>query len=225
MGNACSIKHHLLIKAYLVLGFFYLFCPMAKGQDQRFADSLEVVYKTGNFLEQDRLKILHQLVTSFENPERKLNYSYELIERAQRLDSNQYLFDGYLQKGTALRLKSDLTEALKSYFEAAKIAVEAKVNRDLGFVDIAIADVYSIMGNHNNAVKYYHDAIDILREENDLKSYASALENLGDEYLISDKPDSALIIFEESGKIFRELNYEMGIAYNRGNMGIAYAMQ
>jgi adenylate cyclase len=225
MGISCSLKSHFSQKAYLILGFFYFFYSAAYSQNQTPIDSLELVYTMNNFEEPIRLKILQTLAADHEDPQKKLAFSIELIQTAQALDSMYYLYDGFLQKGTALRLKSDLTQALESYFQAAKIAIDTKSYRDLGIVNIAIADVYSIMGNHKNAVKYYHDAIDILREENDSILFASALENLGDEYLTVDKPDSALLIFEESGAIFRALNYEPGIGYNLGNIGIAYAEQ
>ena len=225
MGYPFTVKSSFIGKAYIILGFFYFLSLSGYSQNQTPADSLEAIYTEGEYEERNRLRILKDLATTLEDPEKKLAYSVELINTAHTLDSISYLYDGFLQQGTALRLKSDLSEALESYFQAAKIAVAEKLNRELGIVNIAIADVYSIMGNHNNAVQYYHSAIDILRDEDDSLGFASALENLGDEYLIVDKPDSALLIFKESGEIFSALNYEIGIAYNSGNVGIAYAEQ
>lgn len=225
MGYPFTVKSSFIGKAYIILGFFYFLSLSGYSQNQTPADSLEAIYTEGEYEERNRLRILKDLATTLEDPEKKLAYSIELINTAHTLDSISYLYDGFLQQGTALRLKSDLSEALESYFQAAKIAVAEKLNRELGIVNIAIADVYSIMGNHNNAVQYYHSAIDILRDEDDSLGFASALENLGDEYLIVDKPDSALLIFKESGEIFSALNYEIGIAYNSGNVGIAYAEQ
>jgi len=225
MGHPYTVKSSFIGKAYIILGFFYFLSLSVYSQNQTLADSLEAIYTEGEYEERNRLRILKDLAMALEDPEKMLAYSIELINTANTLDSISYLYDGYLQQGTALRLKSDLSEALESYFQAAKIAVAEKLNRELGIVNIAIADIYSIMGNHNNAVQYYHSAIDILREEDDSLGFASALENLGDEYLTVDKPDSALLIFEESGKIFRDINDEIGIAYNRGNVGIAYAEQ
>jgi class 3 adenylate cyclase len=54
--------------------------------------------------------------------------------------------------------------------------------------------------------------------------YATALENLGDHYnLYMAQPDSALLLFKESGAIFKKLNNKTGLAYNLGNVGLAYA--
>ena len=207
------------------MGFLFIISPAVYCQQNNLVDSLESIYKAKEYKEQDKLKILVGLATEVEDPQKKLSYSIQLIREAGLAGSNNYLYTGYLHQGHALRLKSDLTQALESYFKAAKIAREDKNNRETGLVNVAIADVYSIMGNHSSAVKYYHSAIDILREENDSKGFASALENLGDEYLTVNKPDSALLIFKESGEIFRALNYESGMAYNLGNIGIAYALQ
>jgi len=54
---------------------------------------------------------------------------------------------------------------------------------------------------------------------------ASALLNAGDTYFNNEKYDKALAYFEESGYIFNELNYTVGIAYNLGNVGMVYAEQ
>lgn len=211
--------------AFLTLGFFLIVCWSLSGQGISSLDSLESAYRKGNFQEGDRLSILKQLAIGNEDPQKKLTLSSELIEAAQASDSIHYLYDGFLQRGNALRLKSDLTQALESFFQATEIAVEEKLNRQLGVVYIAIADVYSIMDNHDNAINYYQIAIDILREENDSIAVGSALLNAGDEYFNQGKLDSAMIFFHESGEIFRDLNYEVGLAYNLGNIGMVYAEQ
>ncbi len=200
MEKYCSKIFYRYKKVYYLLGFFFLFCIGLFGQNQIVVDSLEMVYLSGNFEEEDRLELLRQLAEDHADPQKVLTYSLELIELAKESGSSYYLYKGFLQKGQAYRLKSDLTQALESYFEAVKIVVNENMNKDLGIVNIAIADVYSIMENHENAILYYNSSIVILREENDSVNLASALNNLGDEYLNSSQPDSALIIFEESGK-------------------------
>jgi len=208
----------------VMLGFFFMAYVGVYCQGQAQLDSLELVYSKGNMLEKDRLNILLELAQYVTDPQNKLAYSIALLETAQALDSSSYLFDGFLQKGNALSQKGDLPQALESYIQAAKIAKEAKINYKLGKVNIVIGDVYSFMGNHNNAVQYYKSAIHIHRENDSILMLATALENLGDEYLNVSKPDSALIMFEESGPLFKSLSYMDGIAMNIGNKGIAYAL-
>lgn len=210
-------------KAYLTLGFFIILCANTYCQNQKLADSIESVYLQGSFEEQDRLKILKKLAVNHTNTEKKLAYSLELIRTAQALDSVDYLFSGFLEKGNALRLKSDLSQALESYIQGAKIAVKKKHNRDLGLIYISIATVYSVMGNHKNAVHYNKNAIEILRIEKDSLNVASALLNAGDESINMGKLHSALVYTKESETIFNAIKYPLGQAYSLGNLGMIYA--
>ena len=212
-------------KAYLTLGFFIIIFSTAIAQNITLSDSLENVYTNGLFIEEDRLTILRDLAHDHPDPERALYYSEKLIKLAQELDSIDYLYHGHLNKGNALRFKGDLSKALENYFTSAKIAIEEGKNRELGIVNITIADVYSIMGNHNNANQYYLQAIEILRKENDSLNLASALLNAGDEFINQGNFDAAIIYFNESTLIFKNIDNLMGIAYNLGNTGMVYAEQ
>ena len=194
-------------------------------QNQSIADSLEIIYNQNIYSNEEKLPILKDLTFYQLNTDKKLTQSTELIQLARELDSVKYLYHGYLQKGNALKLKSEMSSALESYIEAAKIAMEENWSMELGATYITIADVYSIMKNHDNAVSYYRNAISILREANDSIKLASALLNAGDEYFNQRQLDSALAFFEESGKIFRAIDYEIGVAYNLGNVGMVYAEQ
>lgn len=222
--NKYSMSKFILNKAYVIIGFFLISFMHLFGQNQNFIDSLEQVYTSGQYEQKEQLIILDQLVTGHKDFERVLFFCEELLDKSQKLDSLQYMFTAWLQKGNALTRKGDLSEALESYFQAAEIASKEKTNFKQGLVKIAIADVYSIMENHENAVFYYKEAITIHKNNDSLQYLASALENLGDEYLNVAKPDSALLMFEQSGPVFKRLGYTEGIAMNIGNKGIAYAL-
>ncbi len=209
-------------KSYLTI-FCFCFCYSLFAQDQKLSDSLEIVYKNKDYDKKAELKILESLSQLETNTEKKLTYSQQLIVKAKSTDSIAYEFSGYLQKGNALRLKSDLTEALESYFAAAKIASNNNFKSEEASINISIADVYSIMGDNQTSVKYYKEALDLMQNEGDSINLASAQLNLGDEYLNQNKLDSALYFFNASGKIFKALNYELGEAYNMGNVGLVYA--
>ena len=222
--------HHIWIRfknrAHIMLGFLFIASIPMDGQSLTSSiDSLEAIYQSIRADDPSRLKLLRKLTVEYEEPNQKLAYSKELIALGGKFDSIKYVFDGYLQQGNSLRLKSDLTQALESYIQAAKIAMEEGLDRQLGIVNITIADVYSIIGNQQNALNYYQNAIDILRNINDSIGLASALLNAGDEYFNQEKLDSAKLFFTESEKIFKALNHEEGVAYNQGNVGMIYAEQ
>ena len=225
-GNDYGISTLISKKACMTFMVFLVFCLELFCQNQKkFIDSLEQSYINGQYQEEEQLDILRKLCNQHYDLDKVLYYSEELILSAENLDSQDDMFWGCLQKGNALARKGDLSEALESYFKAAKIASKEKTNSNLGIVSIVIADVYSIMGNHNNAVQYYKKAITIHQENDSIWRLAMAVENLGDEYLNVSKPDSALLMFEKSGPIFKRMGYTEGIAMNIGNKGIAYALQ
>lgn len=205
------------------MGFFFIILFSSHGQTQVVGDSLELIFTQGVYQKQDKLKILKELAVTHPDVEKRLRYSELLIQAATALDSTVYLFQGYLEKGTSLRVKGDLANSLESYFEGARIAEKEKNNNLLGKVYIAIADVYSIMGNHQNTVKYYQNAIQILRHENDSLSIASALLNAGDELINVNSLDSALKYTNEAEIIFNRIDSKVGRAYSLGNLGMIYA--
>ena len=219
------MKNLASLRASLLVGFLYLFCLNGFTQNSAYIDSLKSIYNKEGFNKQDKLNILKELSSEERDPNVKLSYSDDLIASAQQSDSLDYLFLGYLNKGTALRLKSDFTQALDSYFKAANIASKNKIDRDLGLVNIVIADVYSLMGNHKNAINYYEIGIDLLKKEGDSLNFANGLSNLGDEYFINKQYDQAIVYFMESGYIFKKINSLEGTAFNLGNMGMVYAQQ
>jgi len=210
-------------KALLMAGLFFMSFLNVYAQHKTKGDSLERVYSSGSFEPHEELGILKELAVTHSNTDKRLQYSEQLIQLARELDSANYLFQGYLEKGNALRLKSDLSQALESYFEGAKIVENGKNTSRLGAVYIAIADVYSIMGNNENAIRYHQNAIRILRREGDSLKVATALLNAGDGYITMERLDSALVYTMEAESIFKKINSRLGQAYSLGNLGMIYA--
>ena len=144
MGNICSLIKLFIKKAYFVLGFFFMLSTVVYGQNQSEADSLELLYNTGNYEKADRLELLHSLALEHPNPDKALQYSEELLTSAKAVDSTRFIIWAYLQKGNSLRLKGDLSQALESYLEGVKIVEEEGSEIEmLGRFYITIASVYS----------------------------------------------------------------------------------
>ncbi len=224
MRNYRFIKIVFIKKAYIFLGFFFILCADVSGQNQVLADSLELIYTSGKFEEKDRLQLLNNLASSHPDPEKSLQFAEELLRRAKAADSTRRIINAYLSIGNSLASKGDLSQALASLFEGMKMAEKLESKKTLGIFYLGIAGVYASMGNNQNTIQYYKSAIKISKEENDSLNYAAALENLGDYYnLTLAKPDSALVLFEQSGPLFKALDYKIGLAYNLGNKGLAYA--
>lgn len=209
---------------YLLIGFLFFINPIVSGQDQQIADSLKRIYNQEILQDSFKLELLRNIAFN----ERKdlklgLQYAEELIRLSKQLENNLYLHRGYFQKGDKKRLLGDLEEALDAYFKSVEAARDAKFIRGEGSTYVAIADIYSVSNNHNNAMLYYHKAITTLRKSKDSIALASAISNAGDEFLNHGIYDSAFLYFSESGKIFERVNYLTGKAYSLGNIGMVYA--
>jgi len=215
----------LVFKGICSLIFLVLAISPCFGQNPEVSDSLIKIYESGNYDSAQRLYLLDRIARNNPNLDESLKYSDQLLIEAIAVDSSRYVYRGYLNRGQALEQKGDLSEALESYFKAVDISNERGEERELASLYTAIAAVYSGMGNKQNVKKYYTNAIKIFEDLDDRIGYAIALENLGDSYLEWAQPDSALVLFNMSGPIFKDLDRKPYLAYNLGNKGLAFAQK
>ena len=217
--------HKFFKKAsYFLIGFFCFITHTVSGQNQKLADSLVKIYKQDTVQGEAKLELLRKLsFNEINNLQLALQYAEELIRLSASSGNQLYLHRGYFQKGNKKRLLGNLEEALQAYFKSGDAARKANFFTGEGITYSAIADVYSISNNHNNAMLYYNKAIATLRKSKDSVVLGSAISNAGDEFLNHKNYDSALLYFRESTVIFEKVNYLIGKAYSLGNIGMVYA--
>jgi signal transduction histidine kinase len=193
-------------------------------QDQKVADSLTRIYQQDTLTDTARLELLLSLsFNEVRDLRQSLKYAEELISLSQLTENNRYLRAGYFLKGTKKRLLGNLDEALDAFFRSAEIAKKLHHLTGEGDAYGAIADTYSLANNHENAKRYYNEAITTLRHSNDSISLAAALSNAGDEFRKIGIYDSAILYFSEAKVIYDKLNYLIGKGYSIGNIGMVYA--
>ena len=198
-------------------------------QDQRIADSLLFIYDkqaNGDLNASEYSELVWSIAFNSTNPQEKIRYSNEMIDFSLKNGDEIGVLRGYYQLGDALRKLGNLDSALQVFFKCLEISKrqEAVVSNSVGESLVAIADIYSILGSHQNAIDYYKQAIFALTGRNKL-TLASVQLNLGDEYFNYGELDSALFYFEESQLIYQDLDYTIGVAYSLGNIGLVYAKQ
>ena len=211
---------------YLLIGFFYCISHLLSGQDQRIADSLSKVYQNDQLEGLEKLELLRNLAfNELSDLELSKQYAEELIALSKLENNNLYLFRGYYQKGSIYINAGDLEIALDAYFKGLETASKAAYMEGEGSAYYAIADVYSVMGNSDNAEEYYNKAIQILRKADDSVSLATALLNTGEYYFRNRKYAAALQFNDEAKVIFESVNNPIGMAYAIGNAGMLNAEQ
>ncbi|MGB5228892.1 MAG: adenylate/guanylate cyclase domain-containing protein [Eudoraea sp.] len=215
----------LIIKGIYVLGLLLFALTPCFGQNKNESDRLIKLYESGNYDIAQKLDLLDKIARNNPDPDESLKYSDQLLKEAIAVDSIRYVYRGYRYQGDALEAKGDLSRALESYFKALDISNELGEKRELGSIYTAIAAVYAGMGNKQNVKRYYSNAIKIFEDLEARINYAIAIENLGDSYLQWSEPDSALVLFNKSGPIFKALQRKDYLAYNLGNKGLAFAQK
>ncbi len=193
-------------------------------QNKELIDSLENRFLYPNLSISEQLSTLKGLAVSHPDPSRSIFYSDKLLALARSQNAKEAIIIGLQAKGNALTIKGDLSQAIEVFMHGVDLAKDIKDPELLGGLYVSIADVYSVMENKSNTILYYKKAIEVLQNIEDKGLYATAIENLGDEYNLNLKqPDSALFYFEESSKIWMAIDDKRGQAFNIGNKGLAYA--
>ncbi|MFY9242109.1 MAG: adenylate/guanylate cyclase domain-containing protein [Polaribacter sp.] len=215
-------------KVYFLIGFFCLFSFFTFSQDQKKADSLKNILRKNLYDRKDKLKNLADIAYYETDIDEIIIYSKELIATAIERDTAYFEYSGYLQLGQAYGQKGDLKTALTNLLKAAKVANDNDLKSSKAGIKVAIADIYSQMGDSKLSVKNYKEAI-LLYEKikiekiNDSINLASAKYNLGDEYYSQQKLDSSLYYYKKAADDFKSLGYEQYLAYILGSEGLVYA--
>ena len=207
-----------MLRKWIICGMLVVSCLRGSGQDQHVADSLLKLFReTPGAPEQQQLDWLSNISFNHHNPDSALHYARML---ASRTSDPHVLLQAFYHEGSAMRLLGNLDLSLEAYFKSLEHARNAGELKKEGLAYVAIGDVYSVSGAHQNSVTYYSKAIDILERAQDSVNLAIALFNVGDEYLKQDSLGEAGASFEAAGEIFKGLGYTSGLAYTFGNIGI-----
>jgi adenylate cyclase len=197
-------------------------------QDQKVADSLSVIFLMDTAKGVGKMELLRNLsFNEVKDLKKAQGYAEALITLATREGNDTYLFRGHLQLGNKKRMMGDLDQALAAYFKSVDVAHRSRYHQGEANAYGSIADVYSVAGNHANAITYYRKAIELARTmphtNQDSVYLASLFFNTGDEYLKRDLYDSSETFLKEAGELFDGANYPVGKAYVRGDFGMLYA--
>ncbi len=215
-------------KALLFFLGFFCFGILFSQEIPEDLDELKLLYNSKKYPKAQELDILKGLAIEENDPIEKLKFSEELLSLAKQLDSVRYIYSGYLQKGQALRIKGDFTQALECFFKGIELEYKDPKEKEenVAIMNTVIADVYSLMGNHENSIQYHKEAIQKFRNlKVDSLRLASALLNAGDALFLASRYDEAMTFFYESNLISNKKNYPTVSAYNLGNIGMVYAKQ
>ena len=216
-----DFNNRLCNTLFIVVAIFLSNFTLA--QEQKIADSLKNVFRKNLYQRVDKLKILSDIAYYETDIDEVIIYSNELIASSKEMDSVFREFDGYLRLGQAYSQKGELPKAIEELLKGAKITNDHNLEKEQARVKIALADVYSEMGDNKLAVKNYRDGIQYFQKVKDSTNLAISQYNLGDQYYKEEKLDSALTNYKSAANLFKIKGYENYQAYVLGSEGLVYA--
>lgn len=198
----------------------------ALSQNQHKADSIRDLIETQDLSTLEEMKSYHWLSAYSSSPEDELKYAERLLNLAKKSNNREYVIKANQRIGIAHRLMGNLGKALTSLFESANNAVgDERFTPLLADTYIEISACYTQNGDSENALLYGRKTIEILRKTNRKQELALNLLNMGYDYYLIAKYDSAISFYNESEPIFKEIEMTIGLAYLIGNRALVYWKQ
>lgn len=202
---------------------YALFFLDARSQNQVKADSIRFLIENHDLSQIEEMHAYYWLSAYSSSPEEELKYGNILLKLAKRSNNQEYLIRSNQRIGVAYRLMGDLGKALRHLFESANEAViQPEYEQYLADIYAEISTCYTQNGDSENALLYGLKTIEILRKTDRKRTLALNLLNIGYDYYLIGKYDSAMTYYQESEPILKEIGMSIGQAYLIGNRALVY---
>ena len=208
-------------KAYLLVSLWLTVASHTFAQQVNI-DSLLQVLKTET-VDTTRGNIYYALsmaYSSFE-PQKALDYANQLIQLGEKISDKRLLCFGYEALANTKYDNGANIEAI-DYFKKA-IALRLEMNVPKYILNLAndynnVAGLYHRMGNKNEAIKTYFDALRLYEKIGGKYGIAASYNNIGLIYYEIENYEEAKKYYQESLKVSESLNDKAGIANYHINM-------
>lgn len=214
--------HHLLKIFFWGIGFIFLFPCNLFAQEPLNLDSLKNRFKA-NPSEKYNLELIKNILVATDEPDSVLKYAEILMKQSLSSNNRLYLYDSYNYQGVAWQRKGEYHKSIDFLFKAATLAelLGSKINLAVTYVELG--NTYSESKNSALAFQYYNRGLNLLKEVGSPIGVGKTLYNIGDNLILKNEIDSALVYTEKAHKIFREHDKKDYEAYSLGNLGRIYA--
>ncbi len=173
----------------------------------------------------DKYDLLIQVVEDINDTDSIIRYCDQAIELAQGLDILPAL--PYLIKGEECLISGKLVLAFECFLQVASFYEELEDDSELARAYLLMANVYNVFRVFpENEKLYLQKAVEIFEQQKDTLRFSFALHNLAYTTYSMGQYDSALVIYNESLDLFKQLDPPTGpYAYFTclGNMGLVYS--
>jgi signal transduction histidine kinase len=191
--------------------FLFLFYPFVLSSENhpnilQHDDSLSVVLQSKDGSE--KIPVLLTLCWDLRNaePEKSIKYGTEAINLASQYKDYESLAKAYSFVGVAYRVMGRYSESIDLYYKGLEVAQSHNIPDQAGFAHLNLANLYIYQEHANLAFENIKKAEDIAIKTNNKSMLAYVYLFYGRTYSIEGKLDTALLSYEKSLSLRKEIN-------------------
>ena len=211
---------------FLIIGLLFISSP-THARSRSVADSCLHILNTNPKLSSlEKCDLLLTTIHNINYEDNFISLTNLLIKEAAKSGSNYHLFYGYYEQGQYHILNSGRTqEGLGLLFKCLEIAKSNRLTLEEGFALYVIGNAFLQLQNQSNAEKYLKDALYVFTHIPNKQYYANTSLELANLYLLQNRLDTALHLYQKAKTIFQTTDYTHALAYTQGNIGIIQVKQ
>lgn len=211
-------------KIQFIILFLFLHISFYAQSDQHTIDSLENILKTPNIADSIRLKANYLLADQylFNNNEKTLLYTDEVIQLAQHIKNKKYEGKALSLQGVVYKNKGDYKTAIEKHLLALKIQEEQKdlFGQAIAYNDIGI--LYKVMKNYPKALECYRKSNSLLIRTGKQMGISLTFGNIGTIFSDLNNYDSALFYYNKALSIAEKIQDPNALTTAYSNIGEIY---
>ena len=207
--------------------FFVVCLALSKGlmgQNKQIDSLLKIIESTQiDTVKLDKLLALSNLAS--QNPDTSLYYGKKALELSSRIKHKLGMMQAYKNLCVANAHRGNLKQALENSANGLDIAKSLSISKSIVDFTTNSANLYSMMGEYNDAEKYFLDANLLAKKINYTNGINSSYANLGTLYMEQSKFEKATEIITKALEIAeKQENYKI-IANSNLNLGYIFIKQ
>ncbi|TCO10391.1 tetratricopeptide repeat-containing sensor histidine kinase [Natronoflexus pectinivorans] len=211
----------------IILAMFLSLTFICYGRNRVAVDScLQILNSQTNLSIDEQSRLILKIIQNSDYEDPFFDYTSQLREIAEKSGDTYYLFYSWYEEGQALINKGSYEDATSHLIKSLEIARENNLIEETGLAKYALSVVFYTTNNHEAAIRYIKDAINIYSKLDQSHHFlGGSYYQLGNIYLVLKEPDSALYNYHLASQHFDPDIAPHAFAYIQGNIGTIHFQQ
>ncbi|ASB48504.1 tetratricopeptide repeat-containing sensor histidine kinase [Alkalitalea saponilacus] len=216
-----------MIRQPLIFAILFSLTIISYGRNGVAVDScLQILSSQTNLPEDEQCRLILKIIQNSDYEEPFFKFTSQLRKIAEKSGNPFYLFYSWYEEGQALINKGNYEDATSSLIRSLKIAERNKLIEEIGLAKYALSVVFYKTNNHETAIKYIKEAINIYFDQEQSQHFlGGSYYQLGNIFLTLKEPDSALYYYNSASQYFDPDISPHALAYIQGNIGTIHFQQ